>query len=273
MSGSAPLLFAAKGNGRASTQEQASDPAPAPRRQIVLDTETTGLEVGQGHRLIEIGCVELIQRRPTGRRFHRYVNPGRAIDARASEITGLTDQFLADKPPFVEVAEEFLAFIEGAELIIHNAEFDVGFLDNELALCGARITRLRDCAGIIDTLLMAREHFPGKRNALDALCSRFGIDNSHRTVHGALLDAELLAEVYLALTSGQVDLQLLPDTGTAASIPARFQAVDGAPLRRVVSNPAESELHDQALARIDQRSGGRCLWLQDGTRDSAQESA
>lgn len=239
--------------------------AQAGHRQVVLDTETTGLDVAAGHRITEIGCVELVGRRPTGRRFHRYINPQRQLDARAREITGLSEHFLADKPLFAEVADEFLAFIDGAELIIHNAEFDVGFLEHELALCGARITRLRDCASITDTFLMARERFPGKRVALDALCSRFGIDNSQRTVHGALLDAELLTEVYLALTSGQVDLQLLGDAQAETAVPARFQAADGPPLRRLAASAAERELHRQVLARIDQRSGGRCLWLATGT--------
>lgn len=237
-------------------------PASASHRQVVLDTETTGLEVAEGHRITEIGCVELVRRRPTGRRFHRYINPQRQLDARAREITGLSEQFLADKPLFAEVADEFLDFIQGAELIIHNAAFDVGFLEHELALCGARITRLRDCSRVTDTFVMARERFPGKRVALDALCSRFGIDNSHRTVHGALLDAELLAEVYLALTSGQVDLQLLTDGGLGAGVAAGFQNAGTLPLRRLPASPAERELHEQTLARIDQRSGGRCLWRQ-----------
>ena len=221
-----------------------ASPAPAPggHRQIMLDTETTGLDVAGGHRLTEIGCVELVRRRPTGRRFHRYINPQRQLDARAREITGLSEQFLADKPLFAEIAEEFLEFIQGAELIIHNAAFDVGFLEHELALCGARITRLRDCARVTDTFAMARERFPGKRvaldalaiarrkhpmgpNSLDALCRRYGIDNSHRTVHGALLDAELLAEVYLAMTRGQeslgIDLEESREMGARGATPLR----------------------------------------------------
>lgn len=251
-----------------------ASPAPAPggHRQIMLDTETTGLDVAGGHRLTEIGCVELVRRRPTGRRFHRYINPQRQLDARAREITGLSEQFLADKPLFAEIAEEFLEFIQGAELIIHNAAFDVGFLEHELALCGARITRLRDCARVTDTFAMARERFPGKRVALDALCSRFGIDNSHRTVHGALLDAELLAEVYLALTSGQVDLKLLADDAAMATFTPGFQASGGAPLRRLRADPDECELHEQMLARIDQRSGGRCLWRQPLAGDSGADT-
>src|SRR5690606_1903210 len=177
-------------------------------RQVVLDTETTGLEVSKGHRVIEIGCVELVERRPTGRHFHRYLNPQRDIDAGAAEVTGLTREFLDDKPLFEHIVDEFLDFVTGAELIIHNAAFDVGFLDAELQRVGARVRSLAECTRITDTLALARERFPGKRNTLDALCNRLGIDNTHRTLHGALLDAQLLAEVYLAMTAGQADLGL-----------------------------------------------------------------
>src|SRR5688572_2231833 len=175
-------------------------------RQIVLDTETTGLSWDKGNRVVEIGCVELIERRPTGRRFQRYLNPDREFEPGAQEVTGLTLEFLADKPRFSEVVDEFLDFIRDAELVIHNAAFDIGFLDNELMLAGTHFGRMRDHASVLDTLGLARERFPGQRNSLDALCKRFGVDNSHRELHGALLDAQLLIEVYLALTAGQGDL-------------------------------------------------------------------
>src|SRR5215469_1094091 len=177
-------------------------------RQIVLDTETTGLEVRQGHRLIEIACVEMVERRLTGRHYQTYLNPERAIDEGARAVTGIEDEFLLDKPRFHEIVEEFLAFIDGAELIIHNAAFDVGFIDSELARAGAQYGRLRDRSHVLDTLAMARERYPGQRNSLDALCKRLGVDNSVRDLHGGLIDAQLLADVYLAMTSGQVVLDL-----------------------------------------------------------------
>lgn len=161
-------------------------------RQILLDTETTGLDA-RSHRVIEIGCVELIERRPSGRVFHRYLNPQREVDRGAAEVHGLTDEFLADKPLFAQVVGEFLAFIDGAELIIHNAAFDIGFLDAELSRLGAEAGRIRDRCSVLDTLKLARERFPGQRNSLDALCKRLGVDNSGRDLHGALLDANLLA--------------------------------------------------------------------------------
>lgn len=177
-------------------------------RQIVLDTETTGLEVSQGHRIIEIGCVELENRQLTARHFHRYVNPERDIDAGAIEVHGITSTFLADKPVFARVAREFVEFIEGAELIIHNAPFDVGFLDAELQAYDTTEPGLASRCDIIDTLVMARSRHPGQRNNLDALCTRYGVDNSSRDLHGALLDAEILADVYLAMTGGQTALAL-----------------------------------------------------------------
>lgn len=182
-------------------------------RQIVLDTETTGLEVSQGHRVIEIGCVELYNRRLTGRQFHRYINPERDVDAAAIEVHGLTDAFLADKPVFARVAREFVDFVSGAELIIHNAPFDVGFLDAELKRHDSSAAALGDLCEVIDTLVMARTRHPGQRNSLDALCGRYEIDNSSRDLHGALLDAEILADVYLAMTGGQTSLALSDDDG------------------------------------------------------------
>lgn len=229
-------------------------------RQVVLDTETTGLSWEGGHRVIEIGCVELVRRRPTGNRFQRYLNPDRAMDAGAMEVTGISNEFLLDKPRFYEIVDEFLDFIRGAELIIHNAAFDVGFLDNELALSGDAYGRLADHASILDSLALARERFPGQRNSLDALCKRFGIDNSHRSLHGALLDAELLAEVYLALTSGQGDLSLVLEAsqpmlaqGSVAGIANRVGKV-------IAPRIDDLQAHAAALARIDRKSGGRCLW-------------
>ena len=183
-------------------------------RQIVLDTETTGLEWKKGNRVVEIGCVELVERRPTGRTFHCYLNPGRDFEAGAQEVTGLTLEFLADKPKFADVVEEFLAFVDGAELIIHNAAFDLGFLDAELSQCGGQYGRMADRASVLDSLELARQRYPGQRNSLDALCRRLGVDNSHRQLHGALLDAQLLAEAYLALTAGQGEI------GFDAAVPA-----------------------------------------------------
>ena len=176
-------------------------------RQIMLDTETTGLDWRNGDRVIEIGCVELLNRSLTGRHFHVYINPGRSIDAEAVAVHGITEEFLADKPRFAEIVDDFEAFVRDAELVIHNASFDVGFLDNELQLLGrGRLDTL--CAGVIDTLRMAKEQNPGKKASLDALCDRYEIDNGHRELHGALLDAELLAEVYLAMTRGQESLMI-----------------------------------------------------------------
>lgn len=177
-------------------------------RQIVLDTETTGLEVRQGHRLVEIACVELIERRLTGRHYQTYLNPDRAIDEGARLVTGIEDKFLLDKPRFADVVEEFLAFIDGAELVIHNAGFDIGFLDAELAKLDNGAGRISDRCSVLDTLAMARQLYPGQRNSLDALCKRLGVDNSRRDLHGGLIDAQLLADVYLMMTSGQVALEL-----------------------------------------------------------------
>jgi DNA polymerase-3 subunit epsilon len=177
-------------------------------REITLDTETTGLEVSAGHRVIEIGCVELLHRRPTGERFHAYLQPGRPVDPAAMEVHGITDEFLVDKPCFSDVAQAFLDFVAGARLIIHNAPFDLGFLDNELSLLEDRTDKLEDHCTVLDTLALARRMNPGQRASLDALCKRFGIDNTRREFHGALLDARILADVYLAMTSGQVSLAL-----------------------------------------------------------------
>jgi DNA polymerase-3 subunit epsilon len=230
-------------------------------RQIILDTETTGLSWERGHRVVEIGCIELVERRPSGRTFHRYLNPERDFEAGAQEVTGLTLEFLADKPKFAEIVDEFLAFIDGAELVIHNAAFDVGFLDYELSRLGPQYGRLADRCSIEDTLALARQRFPGQRNSLDALCRRFDIDNSHRQLHGALLDAQLLAEVYLALTSGQSEIgfALAEDTeaGTAAA-ELRYDLT--APRPRVRVSEDELAAHAARLEKLRAKAGGQCVW-------------
>ncbi len=229
-------------------------------RQIVLDTETTGLNAGFGDRVIEIGAVEMLSRRLTGNHFHRYVNPMRKVEAGALRVHGLTDEFLSDKPLFADIAAGFLDFIRGAELIIHNAPFDVEFLNAELARLQQGV--LRDhCAGVVDTLIHARELHPGRKNSLDALCERYAINNSHRTLHGALLDAELLAEVYLAMTRGQDSLAI--DMGPAAgpgSISHRAARPEGTLTIRVASDD-ERALHEQILQSILKESRGSCIWL------------
>ena len=229
-------------------------------RQVILDTETTGLEVQRGHRVIEIGCVELVQRRPTGRTFHHYLNPDRAIDEGARAVTGISDEFLLDKPRFNEIAAEFLDFIDGAEVIAHNAAFDVGFLNAELARTGIERATLAERVQVLDTLALAREKFPGQRNSLDALCKRLGVDNSHRGTHGALLDANLLADVYLALTAGQGALGFESDAVQAET------RVINASLRIVVrprvlrANAVELGAHDGRIGAIDKASRGACVW-------------
>lgn len=231
-------------------------------RQIILDTETTGLEWKKGNRIVEIGCVEYLERRPTGHNFHRYIRPDREFEAGAQEVTGLTLDFLADKPPFEEIAEEFLAYIDGAELIIHNAAFDLGFLDYELSLLGERYGKITDRCTVVDTLLLAREKFPGQRNSLDALCKRLGVDNSHRQLHGALLDAQILGDVYIALTSGQEEIGFGLAEEAQAGIGADLAAFDAAmllPRPRVVATASELEAHEARLERL-RKKAGRALW-------------
>lgn len=231
-------------------------------RQVVLDTETTGLEPEQGHRIIEIGCVELDNRRLTGRRFHQYLQPDRDIDEGAVEVHGITNEFLADKPRFNDVVGDFLAFIEGAELIIHNAPFDVGFIDNELRLIGER-RNVGELCVVVDTLVMARQMHPGQKNSLDALCKRYDVDNSHRDLHGALLDAEILADVYLAMTGGQGALSLGGLSSAANNyqvISNRLLPADRPPLRVLRASPEERQAHADTLARVDKASSGQCLW-------------
>lgn len=232
-------------------------------RQIVLDTETTGLEVGQGHRLIEVGCVEVVNRRLTGRHFHHYVNPQREVDAGAMEVHGITNEMLADKPLFEHIAEDLLEFIRGAELIIHNAPFDLGFLNAEFGRLNRGVERVERMCGIIDTLVLARQRHPGQKNNLDALCQRYGVDNSQRDLHGALLDAEILADVYLAMTGGQTALALSAETeagGGQADVSIRRLAVDRAALTVIRANAEELGAHEQRLLDIDKASGGKTLW-------------
>jgi DNA polymerase-3 subunit epsilon len=238
-------------------------------RQIVLDTETTGLEYSQGHRIIEIGCVELLDRRLTGRHFHQYINPGRPVDEGAVEVHGITTEFLVDKPAFALIVDEFLAFIDGAELVIHNAPFDLGFLDNELALLGPGYGRIADRCTHTDTLALARARHPGQKNNLDALCKRYFVDNSQRDLHGALLDAEILADVYLHMTGGQTALALGGDSDSSAQgFSGEIRIVRlptaRAPLRVLQPSAQELESHRQRLAAIAKASGGKCLWVAAG---------
>ncbi len=228
-------------------------------RQLFLDTETTGLAAAQGDRIVEIGIVEMVDRRLTGRHLHHYLNPGRASHPDALKVHGLTEAFLADKPAFAQVADEIVAFVAGAEVIIHNAEFDVGFLDAEFALLG-RGGFADHAARVVDSLQLAREAFPGKGNSLDALCRRLEVDNTHRELHGALLDAGLLAEVYLRMTRGQGSLVI--DAGDAATGANDGPAIDlrGFTLPVLAASEAECAAHEALLAEIDKASGGRVVW-------------
>jgi len=233
-------------------------------RQIVLDTETTGLEPSQGHRIIEIGCVELINRKLTGNNYHQYLQPDREIDDAAIEVHGITNEFLQDKPRFVDVAQDFIEYVRGAELIIHNAPFDVGFLNHEFALINGKgeATTIDSLCKITDTLKMARTMHPGQKNNLDALCSRYEVDNTQRTLHGALLDSEILADVYMAMTGGQTGL--FEDRTGAGDIGAQsaMKRVDGnrPPLPVVQPDTEELAAHEAWLDRLDQKSENGALW-------------
>lgn len=230
-------------------------------RQIVLDTETTGLEPQDGHRIIEIGCVEVVNRRLTGNRYHRYLQPDREIDAGAEEVHGITNAFLADKPRFEDVAEELLEFLGGAELVIHNAPFDVGFLNHELMRLGEPGRRLESYCSVLDTLELARRLHPGQKCSLDALCRRYAVDNSQRELHGALLDAEILADVYLAMTGGQVRLSLGSGREAGGTRRETIRRVNPGrpPLRVVRAAPEELSAHEARLDAI-QGASGACLW-------------
>jgi DNA polymerase III subunit epsilon len=235
-------------------------------RQIILDTETTGLEVLQGHRVIEVGAVEVVDRKLTGRHFHKYVNPERDIDDGAYQVHGISRAFLADKPTFAGIVDEFLAFIQGAELVIHNAPFDIAFLDAELAMLGHGERAMVKHCRVTDSLALARHKHPGQKNSLDALCRRYLVDNSARDLHGALLDAQILADVYLAMTGGQTSLfgttqttasRLIDGAGSAA-LPA-----DRPPLPVLRATAAECEAHDRMLDLLDARAAAGSLWRRD----------
>jgi DNA polymerase-3 subunit epsilon len=232
-------------------------------RQVVLDTETTGLEVELEHRVIEIGCVELFNRRLTGRSFHRYLNPERDIDEGALEVHGLTREQLAKEPRFVEIHADFLDFVQGAEILIHNAPFDIAFLNAELARLGNGAKRMADFCKVLDTLVLARQMHPGQRNNLDALCKRYSVDNSHREYHGALLDARILAEVYLAMTGGQATLTLSAELDTAQSR-ARIYLPnplgDAVRIAVIAANEEEMAAHQHVLTLLDKASGGKTVW-------------
>ncbi|MCX2779581.1 DNA polymerase III subunit epsilon [Microbulbifer thermotolerans] len=241
-------------------------------RQIVLDTETTGLDPKAGHRIIEIGCVELVNRKLTGRHYHQYINPEREVDDGAIEVHGITNEFLADKPVFAQIADEFMTFCDGAELVIHNAPFDVGFIDWELKLLGSpRWQSVAAHCTVLDTLALAREKHPGQKNNLDALCKRYFVDNSQRDLHGALLDAEILADVYLMMTGGQTDLALAQggdqqsgeeesgEQRDAAPGAIRRLAADRKPLRVVKASAEEVEAHQAMLAMLE-KNAGKHFW-------------
>jgi len=231
-------------------------------RQIVLDTETTGLEPSEGHRIIEIGCVELIDRRITGNTYHQYIQPDREIDTGAVEVHGITNESLADKPRFADIAAEFLEFITGSELVIHNAPFDVGFIDHEFNMLATSPGTVVDHCKVLDTLTMARRMHPGQRNSLDALCKRYEIDNSQRELHGALLDAEILADVYLMMTGGQVSLSLDSRTDSNGNQRTEIQrlAADREPLPVIRASDAECQAHTERLAAIEKACGGNSVW-------------
>lgn len=241
-------------------------------RQIVLDTETTGLEPEQGHRIIEIGAVELVDRKRTGNEFHCYLNPERDVDEGALAVHGISRAFLADKPTFSIVVDEFLAFLGEAELIIHNASFDLGFLHHELARCEAAVQDLRKQCAIIDTLLLARSMNPGQRNNLDALCKRYGVDNSRRDYHGALLDAQILVDVYLAMTGGQAKL-LLDTQAEEAEIATHRSDLTHWPadkIRVLLASSEELNAHQERLADMEKRMGSPCVWRSVTVEDAPQ---
>lgn len=230
-------------------------------RQIILDTETTGIDPKQGHRIIEIGCVEMVDRKLTKNHFHVYINPDRKVEEEAFQVHGISDEFLADKPRYHQVAQDFLNFIQGAELVIHNAPFDVGFIDHEFALMG-NMPKVADICTVFDTLAFARTKHPGQKNNLDALCKRYGIDNSHRDLHGALLDSEILADVYLLMTGGQTSLGLGDDddaVGGGGATSIRRLSPDRPMLKVLKANDAELEMHNERLDLIAKKAG-KVLW-------------
>ena len=232
-------------------------------RQIVLDTETTGIDPKEGHRMIEIGCVEMLERRVTNNDYHQYLQPDRAIDEEAQAVHGITPEFLADKPRFREIVDQFMEYVQGAELIIHNAPFDVGFINNELKLVSPKWGCLEDHCTILDTLVIARDKYPGQRNSLDALCKRLDVNNQHRELHGALLDSQILADVYLAMTGGQKALMLGSEDDAVGQGEHRSdirRLAENRPLLKVISaNDDEISAHQERLTAIND-AAGRCLW-------------
>ena len=233
-------------------------------RQIILDTETTGLEPKQGHRIIEIGCIELINRRKTERNFHQYLNPERDIEDGAFNIHGLSNEFLSDKSRFADIAQEFIDFIRDGELIIHNAPFDVGFINAELKLLGKKWGKIEDHCIVFDTLVLAREKHPGQKNNLDALCKRYEVDNSQRDLHGALLDAQILLDVYLKMTGGQTDLTF-HSVATSHGVKGKSeQYINNKHKKLVVIEPTENELaeHRMLLESIKDKNKGKCIWIE-----------
>lgn len=230
-------------------------------RQIILDTETTGIDPKQGHRIIEIGCVEMVDRKLTKNHFHVYINPDRQVEEEAFQVHGISDEFLADKPRFHQIAQDFLNYIQGAELVIHNAPFDVGFIDHEFAKLG-NFPKVADICSVFDTLAFARNKHPGAKNNLDALCRRYGIDNSHRELHGALLDSEILADVYLLMTGGQTSLGLGDDDeggSESSALSIRRLSPDRPMLKVLKANEAELEIHNERLDLIEKKAG-KVLW-------------
>ncbi|WP_455203751.1 DNA polymerase III subunit epsilon [Kaarinaea lacus] len=234
-------------------------------RQIVLDTETTGLETAQGHRIIEIGCVEIIDRQLSGNHYHQYIQPDREIDEGAIEVHGISNEFLVGKPRFADIVADFLTFVKGAELIIHNAPFDVGFINHELKLLDGGHSSIESLCTITDTLALARQRHPGQKNNLDALCKRYDVDNSHRDLHGALLDAEILADVYLRMTGGQTALLLEGQSKNQDSTASGIKRVstERAPIRVIRATEDETQAHQQRLEAINKASKGKCVWLEE----------
>jgi DNA polymerase-3 subunit epsilon len=228
-------------------------------RVIILDTETTGLEPKQGHRIIEVGCVELINRRFTGNNFHFYLNPQRDIDEGAVAVHGLTSEFLADKPLYEDIADDLHTYLKGAEVVIHNAPFDVGFINHEYQLMGSEFADMATWCEVTDSLVMARKMFPGQRNSLDALCKRYEIDNSQRQLHGALLDAEILADVYLMMTGGQNSL-FADDVDEDAVFEPTLLSINKPPLAIIKANDEEMAAHNERMQAIKETSGGECVW-------------
>ena len=230
-------------------------------RQIILDTETTGLETQQDHRIIEIGCVEMVDRRLTGNNFHQYLQPDRKIDAGAISVHGITNEFLEDKPRFADIVEDLISYLRGAELVIHNAPFDVGFLNHELKRLGQQKPLIEEISSVVDTLVMARKKHPGKRNSLDALCDRYAIDNSRRDKHGALLDAEILSEVYLVMTGGQENLLLDGEDSDATDRNHRRRVNFEGELVLMQVNGEDMQAHEEYLNHLQQQTDGHCVWL------------